>query len=56
MDSFAHARDVQNERIDELAQQARDRYGIKNADNGQRPAVSKVLLFEQLLINAGLEV
>lgn len=56
MAGFDQARAIQSDRIDELAQQVRDRYGIEDAENGQKPAVSNTLLVEQLLVNAGFEV
>lgn len=56
MAGFEESRNIQGDRIDELAQQVRDRYGIEVAENGQKPAVSNVLLFEQLLVNSGFEV
>lgn len=56
MSDFSEAHEIQSTRIDELAQQVRDRYGIGDAEDGAKPAVNKVLLFEQLLVNAGLDV
>jgi hypothetical protein len=56
MSDFSEAHEIQSTRINELAQQVRDRYGIGDAEDGAKPAVNKVLLLEQLLVNAGLEV